>query len=165
MTDGYDILFLRLYSWEGLQICRPLDTSLHQNCLERSQICQRGSFCAGNVHLLRQQYIMQCLAWIHTQCFRSREGVQRQGVSTLLSASQHSEKVTKTEQQRLLLCSGSAWEVVSTLLCPPSMCGAGSLIYIHSILQALGKEQCWGMWTAEELGVTFSLSTARNPTL
>lgn len=77
---------------------------------------------------------------------------QRQGVSTLLPASQHSEKVTdcKTEQQRLLLCSGPAWEVVSTLLRPPTMCGAATLIYMHKILQALGKEQRWGMWTAEE---------------
>lgn len=154
---------------EALHRSRPLETLLHQNCLERSQTCLPGSLCAGSVPLLRQQYIMQCLAWIHTRSVSEAGRACRDKewphcfllVSTL-------RRWLQDNCSRGCCCAlallGRWWVPCSARRSWfPGMCGAGSLIYMHNILQALGKEQCWAMWTAEELGLTFSLGTARNP--
>lgn len=73
----------------------------------------------------------------------------------------------KTEQERLLLCSGFAWRWQVPWCAQWSWSlgthDGGNLANIHNILQAMGREQCWGMWTVEELELTFSFGTACSP--
>lgn len=160
MTDSCDILFLRLcIARKGY---RDLDHWRH-DC---SRIVWR-----GHKRVCRGASVQGDQAARHngsTSVFQKQGGrAETRSEHTAFSFSALREGDCRTEQQRLLLCSGSAWEVVSTLLCSevlaPSMGDAGSLIYVHSILQTLGKEQHRGMWTAEELALTFSLGAARNP--